>query len=90
MVLIYFSTIALMAVGELAKGVVYKHSIKTGYTGRHKYNLCYFIFPPYCRWRPPRCILRRSAQQHEEVRQKWHILTEGEDPPPPIKTFKVM
>ena len=82
--------LALMAVGELAKGVVYKHSIKTGYTCKHRCNLCCVIFLPYCRWRPPRCILKRSAQQHEEVRQKWHILTEGEDPPPPIKTFKVI
>lgn len=64
-------TRALMAVGELAKGVVYEHSIKTG-------------------WRPPRCILKRSEQQHDEIRQKWHILTEGEDLPPPIKTFKEM
>ena len=51
-----------------------------------KYKLCCIVCYS---WRPPRCVLKRSPQQHEEIRQKWHILTEGEDPPPPIKTFRV-
>ena len=28
--------------------------------------------------------------KHEKIRKKWHILVEGEDKPPPIKTFKEM
>ena len=41
------------------------------------------------RWHPPRYILSASASRHERIRKKWHILTEGENLPPPIKTFKV-
>ena len=61
---------ALMSVGELAKGVVYSESLKTG-------------------WHPPRYIREASQSKHERIRKKMHILTEGEDVPPPIKTFKV-
>ena len=59
-----------MSIGELAKGVVYSESLKTG-------------------WRPPRYIWEASQSKHERIRKKMHILTEGEDVPPPIKTFKV-
>ncbi|XP_077992382.1 putative ATP-dependent RNA helicase DDX41 [Glandiceps talaboti] len=62
---------ALMTVKELAKGITYTESIRTG-------------------WRPPRYILEMSEGRHERVRKRWHIITEGEDPPPPIKTFKEM
>lgn len=41
-------------------------------------------------WRPPRCILKLSESYHEKVRKKRHILVEGEELPPPIKTFKEM
>ncbi|KAI0219015.1 putative ATP-dependent RNA helicase DDX41, partial [Lamellibrachia satsuma] len=41
-------------------------------------------------WRPPRCVLRQSERHHMKVRDKLHILTEGEDLPPPVKTFKEM
>lgn len=44
----------------------------------------------WCRWRPPRCILKLSESYHEKVRKKRHILVEGEELPPPIKTFKEM
>ncbi|XP_003384704.3 PREDICTED: probable ATP-dependent RNA helicase DDX41 [Amphimedon queenslandica] len=64
-------TRALMSVGELAKGVVYKESLVTG-------------------WRPPHYINVASKGRHERIRKKWHILTEGENLPPPIKTFKEM
>ena len=60
-----------MSVGELAKGVVYTESLKTG-------------------WRPPRYILEASQSRHERIRKKLHILVEGEDVPPPIKTFREM
>nr|KAG5705142.1 hypothetical protein BaRGS_030859 [Batillaria attramentaria] len=41
-------------------------------------------------WRPPRYILARPDWKHEKVRKKWHILVEGDDKPPPIKTFREM
>ncbi|RVE44489.1 hypothetical protein evm_010893 [Chilo suppressalis] len=41
-------------------------------------------------WRPPRCILDLPEERHERVRQELRILVEGEDVPPPIKTFQHM
>ena len=64
-------TRALMSVGELAKGVTYTESLRTG-------------------WRAPRYIREAPESKHERIRKKWHILVEGEDVPPPIKTFKEM
>lgn len=64
-------TRALMSVGELAKGVIYTESLKTG-------------------WRPPRYIREASQSRHDRIRKKWHILVEGEDVPPPVKTFREM
>lgn len=61
----------LMAVGEIAKGIVYTDSIKTG-------------------WRPPRYFKSYPPEKFEKIRKKWHILVEGEDIPPPVKTFKEM
>ncbi|KAL7504530.1 hypothetical protein ACHAXN_002174 [Cyclotella atomus] len=40
-------------------------------------------------WRCPEKILRES-EDWENIRKKWHILTEGEDIPPPIRSFKDM
>ncbi|KAK3751354.1 hypothetical protein QZH41_009312, partial [Actinostola sp. cb2023] len=62
---------ALMAVGEIAKGIVYTESVKTG-------------------WKPPRYIMNIPEEKFDKVRKKWHILVEGSDIPPPIKTFKEM
>lgn len=41
-------------------------------------------------WRAPRCVLNLSEERHERVRQKMRILVEGEDIPPPLKSFKEM
>ena len=41
-------------------------------------------------WRPPRHIREMSLDEVEEVREKWHILVEGDEIPPPIRTFKDM
>ncbi|KAG9490778.1 hypothetical protein GDO78_006225 [Eleutherodactylus coqui] len=41
-------------------------------------------------WRAPRHILGMSQARHERVRQKYHILVEGDGIPPPIKSFKEM
>ncbi|KAL0947470.1 hypothetical protein HGRIS_013575 [Hohenbuehelia grisea] len=38
-------------------------------------------------WRPPRYIRERTEEQHERIRQKHHILVDGEDIPPPIEHF---
>ena len=41
------------------------------------------------RWRPPRYFQCYSPEKFQKLRRKWHILVEGEDIPPPIRTFKV-
>lgn len=41
-------------------------------------------------WHPPRYIMEMPEKRHVRVRRRLHILTEGEDVPPPIKTFKEM
>ncbi|KAG8766106.1 hypothetical protein FRC15_006571 [Serendipita sp. 397] len=41
-------------------------------------------------WRPPRYIRERSAQKNAEIREKYHIIVEGDDIPPPIETFEEM
>ncbi|XP_063631050.1 ATP-dependent RNA helicase abstrakt isoform X2 [Cydia splendana] len=41
-------------------------------------------------WKPPRCILELPPERHDRVRDQLMILVEGEDVPPPIKTFQHM
>jgi ATP-dependent RNA helicase DDX41 len=40
-------------------------------------------------WRAPRYIRERTQDQHTAIREKYHILVEGEDIPPPIEHFTV-
>lgn len=41
-------------------------------------------------WTPPHYIAQQNQEAHDAVRKKWHILIEGEDCPPPIKSFREM
>lgn len=41
-------------------------------------------------WHPPRVIADMTPSECDAVRKKWHILVEGEDIPPPIKSFELM
>ena len=41
-------------------------------------------------WRPPRHIREMTREQADALRKKWYILSEGDDLPPPIKSFKDM
>ncbi|KAF8964643.1 P-loop containing nucleoside triphosphate hydrolase protein [Flammula alnicola] len=41
-------------------------------------------------WRPPGYIRIRTADQDQKLRDKYHILVEGEDIPPPIEHFADM
>ncbi|GLB35208.1 putative P-loop containing nucleoside triphosphate hydrolase protein [Lyophyllum shimeji] len=38
-------------------------------------------------WRPPRYVRERSEEQNQKIRDKYHILVDGEDIPPPIEHF---
>ncbi|KAK3234719.1 DEAD-box ATP-dependent RNA helicase 35 [Cymbomonas tetramitiformis] len=41
-------------------------------------------------WKPPSHIRSMSAEEQQEVRDKWHIIVEGSDIPPPVRNFKDM
>lgn len=41
------------------------------------------------RWTAPSYIRKRSPDENDRVRDKYKILVEGDDIPPPIATFKV-
>lgn len=41
-------------------------------------------------WTAPRYILAMAEDRHENVRQKLRILVEGEEIPPPLKSFREM
>lgn len=38
-------------------------------------------------WRPPHFVRDRRPEEHARIREKHHILVEGEDIPPPIEHF---
>ncbi|CAN1322062.1 DEAD-box ATP-dependent RNA helicase 35 [Linum perenne] len=41
-------------------------------------------------WKPPLNIRRMSKKQCDAIRKQWHIIVEGDEIPPPIKTFREM
>ncbi|EIN07632.1 DEAD-domain-containing protein [Punctularia strigosozonata HHB-11173 SS5] len=41
-------------------------------------------------WRPPKHIRDRTPDQHQRIREKHHIIVEGNDPPPPVERFADM
>jgi len=41
-------------------------------------------------WRPPRYITEKPESFHDAIREKWHIIVEGEECAPPLKSFKEM
>lgn len=41
-------------------------------------------------WTPPRYIADRDEADHDATRTKWHILVEGAEVPPPIRSFREM
>ncbi|BGP30410.1 DEAD-box ATP-dependent RNA helicase 35 [Rhodotorula toruloides] len=41
-------------------------------------------------WRPPHYIRGKSEEEHDAVRDKFHILVSGDDIPPPIPNFRDM
>ncbi|XP_064103590.1 ATP-dependent RNA helicase abstrakt-like [Macrobrachium nipponense] len=46
--------------------------------------------PVVTAWRPPKRILAMDEKRHERVRRKYKILVEGDDVPPPLKSFADM
>ncbi|KAF6742351.1 DEAD-box protein abstrakt [Ephemerocybe angulata] len=40
-------------------------------------------------WRPPKFVRDRTPEENDKIREKYHILVEGDDIPPPIESFRV-
>ncbi|CAL1703889.1 unnamed protein product [Somion occarium] len=49
-----------------------------------------YMEPLQSTWRPPRFVRERSDEEHRRLREKYHIIIEGEDLPPPIENFTDM
>lgn len=71
---------------ELAKGIEYTESLKTRWATTIYSWTCAWH---HLSWRPPQYIRDRTPEQHQKVRDKYHILVDGEDIPPPIEHFVV-
>ncbi|TFK25010.1 DEAD-box protein abstrakt [Coprinopsis marcescibilis] len=41
-------------------------------------------------WRPPQFVRDRSDEKNQAIREKYHILVDGDDVPPPIESFRDM
>lgn len=41
-------------------------------------------------WQPPHYIRNKPEEEHQAIREKFHIITSGDDVPPPIPSFKDM
>ena len=41
------------------------------------------------RWVPPRYIRSRNEEEGQKIREKYHIIVDGEDIPQPIEAFEV-
>lgn len=41
-------------------------------------------------WKPPRWLRNMSREEHQKKRQELHIICEGDNPPPPILSFRQM
>ena len=81
----------MMAAKELADGQVYTESLKTSWR-KFTRNLPMLVIDGPILSRllvvtgPPRHIRDMTMDEQEDIREKWHILTEGDDIPPPIRT----
>lgn len=81
---------ALISVQEAAAGVYYTEPMKT--------RLAFWHITLYSTdnwqlviisWRPPRYIQEAPEEEHEALRKKYHIIVEGNNPVPPISSFRV-
>ena len=60
------------------------------YTVRERTQGVTYTEPLKTNWRPPKQSRHLSEVQRQKILKKYHILVEGENIPPPIKSFKVI
>ena len=71
---------------ELAKGIQYTEPLKSRYAFG---STVHSLFILYQSWSPPQYILERTMEQNQKLRNKYHILVEGDNIPAPIEHFSV-
>ena len=71
---------------ELAKGIQYTEPLKSRYA---LWLLSLRSLTLYQSWSPPQYILERTMEQNQKLRDKYHILVEGDNIPAPIEHFTV-
>lgn len=71
---------------ELAKGIKYTESLQTSCAAC---LLSLFLADHYgvFSWRPPRHVRERSEEENQKIREKHHIIVDGDNVPPPIANF---
>lgn len=71
---------------ELAKGIQYTEPLRSRYAF---WSPIISLLILYQSWSPPQYILERTPEQNQKLRDKYHILTEGDNIPAPIEHFSV-
>ncbi|KAI9300256.1 P-loop containing nucleoside triphosphate hydrolase protein [Cunninghamella echinulata] len=50
----------------------------------------HYTEPMKTSWTPPTYIMEKPEERHDNIRNEYHIIVEGEDPPPPLIHFQDM
>ncbi|CAO3625043.1 unnamed protein product [Cunninghamella echinulata] len=50
----------------------------------------HYTEPMKTSWSPPTYIMEKPEERHDNIRNEYHIIVEGEDPPPPLTHFQDM
>lgn len=76
---------------ELAKGILYTEALRTScVVSTIEPRPQYAEFSFSLRWTPPRYIRARSEENNQKIREKYHIIVDGDSVPPPIDSFAVI
>ena len=71
---------------ELAKGIQYTDPLRTRLA---LWSTIVSSLILHRSWLPPQYILQRTPEQNQKLRNKYHILVEGDNIPAPIEHFTV-
>lgn len=74
---------------ELAKGIEYTETLRTSWVPFATTCSLGMLSLFRRRWVPPRYIRTRDEETNQKIREKHHIIVDGQDIPPPIDSFEV-
>jgi ATP-dependent RNA helicase DDX41 len=73
---------------ELAKGIEYTETLRTSWVA-FAATCDHSMLSLFRRWVPPRYIRARGEETDQKIREKHHIIVDGQDVPSPIDSFEV-